>query len=140
VLYGGPELAGGAPRVSSGIGVAKTPFLSITGNNREPLRRLALQALEVPAVVGHLQQGGDLHLAGELGVGHVVGVRAQQAGTVHPEQEVGTTPVPVVQERRLVDNVGAGVQRIVGELDAGAQLGALGDLDDRAAWSLSLAR
>ena len=133
MLYGGPELAGGAPRVSGGVRIPKTPFLSITGNNREPLGRLALQALQVPAVIGHLQQGGDLHLAGELGVGHVVGVRAQQAGTVHPEQEVGATPVPVVQERRLVDHVGAGVHRIVGELDTGAQLRALGDLDDSAA-------
>jgi len=80
VLYGGPELAGGAPRVSGGVRIPKTPFLSITGNNREPLGRLALQALQVPAVIGHLQQGGDLHLAGELGVGHVVGVRANRLG------------------------------------------------------------
>jgi len=66
VLYGGPELAGGAPRVSGGVRIPKTPFLSITGNNREPLGRLALQALQVPAVIAICSKAATFILRASL--------------------------------------------------------------------------
>ena len=80
----------------------------------QPLRADALDPFELVDVRADLQDRARLDVAGELGVGDLVVVRApdrRPIRVVDPQQEVGVAAPRPVEERRLVDDVGAGGHR-----------------------------
>ena len=77
----------------------------------EPFRPDPLDPLELVDVRADLEDGAGLDVAGELRVGDLVVVRApdrRPVGVVDAEQEVGVTAPRPIEERGLVDDVGAG--------------------------------
>ena len=67
-------------------------------------------------VDAHLQQGTALHATRQLGVRHLVVVRAQAGGTIDPEQEVRVAAPGSVEQRGLVDDIGALLHQVAGQL------------------------
>ena len=74
-LQPGPRAAG----VGGDVDQPPRPRDAVPGDDVDELRRHALQHGEPLGVGGHLQQRGDLQLAGELGVGDLVGPVAEDA-------------------------------------------------------------
>jgi hypothetical protein len=56
-------------------------------------------------------------------------VPAQDAGPLNPKKEVRVPAMPVVQKRRLVNNLRTSPERLVGEPDTSANIHTLGYLD-----------
>ena len=83
----------------------------------EPLGTDALDAFELVHVRADLEDRARLDVARELGVRHLVVVRAparRAFGRIDPEEEVGVAAERAVEERRLVDDVvarGHGIDR-----------------------------
>jgi hypothetical protein len=93
--------------------------------------RCALQGLEPFGIDAHLHQGADLEVAGELGVGDVVGPVAEPAGAlVVADQEVGMAAPPAIEERGLVDDVGAALHGVQRQLLRSGEVVRTMDLDD----------
>jgi len=86
--------------------------MAVAGDDVELVGRDTLQDGEPVGVRRHLQQRRDFQLAGQLGVGDVVGPRAQQGRALDPQQEVGLTTPGTVVERGLVDDVHAAPHRL----------------------------
>ncbi len=98
-------------------------------------RRDALEALDLLGVRAHLEEGGGLHPAGELGVGDLVGPGAEvRARALDLQEEVGVAAPAAVEERGLVDDVGTGPHGGEGLGLGGGERGdgvaGHGDLDD----------
>ena len=95
-------------------------LLLVARHDHEALGGNALQLRQPSGIHRHLEQGRDLEPARELGVRDVVGPRAEVAGSLGAQQEVGVAdPRPVV-EGGLVDDVDAlahrGERRRLGRL------------------------
>ncbi len=81
----------------------------------EPFRPDALDPLQLVDVRADLEDGARLDVAGELRVGHLVVVRPPDRRpclVVDTQQEVGVAAPRPVEERRLVDDVGARGHRV----------------------------
>ncbi len=63
------------------VGELEGVRLAVAGDDVHLLRRDALQALDLFGVGAHLEEGGGLHPAGELGVGDLVGPVRRGAGS-----------------------------------------------------------
>ncbi len=84
--------------------------LAVAGDHVHLLGGDALEALDLLGVRAHLEEGGGLHPAGELGVGDLVGPGAEvRARALDLQEEVGVAAPATVEEGGLVDDVGAGL-------------------------------
>ena len=94
---------------------ASRPSARCRRGRRAATRADALDRLELVDVRADLQDGARLDVPRELGVGDLVVVRApdrRSLGVVDPQQEVGVAAPAAVEERRLVDDVGARRHRL----------------------------
>ncbi len=90
-----------------------------------PRRSDALEPFEQVDVAADLEDRARLHVPGELRVGDLVvpgTPRRRTLRVVDAEQEVGVAAPGAVEERRLVDDVGAGRHRLDGRLGGGPEL------------------
>ncbi len=97
------QLGAATARVGRDVDEPPRVRLGVAGDDGQPLRGHALEQLEAGGIRRHLEQGGDLEPAGELGVGDVVAPGAEVARLVDAQQEVGEPHPVAVEERRLVD-------------------------------------
>src|SRR3954464_13331866 len=105
----------------------------------ELLRRRSLDAGHLLDIRADLEDRAGLRATRELRVRDFVGPGTEVTGRLHPEQEVRMAAPPTVEERRLVDDVGAVAHRGFGfggrraELVAGGRSGTVAaDLHDLA--------
>src|SRR5207253_3553696 len=80
---------------------------AVAQDQAQVLGRDALYGGELLGVDATLQDGRRLGFAGELGVGHLVAIRAERARPVDSHQEVWMAAPPAVEEGALVDDAGA---------------------------------
>src|SRR4051812_14639191 len=119
-------------------GVAAGQARGSERNQRRGIRARRRHATRF-GVGAHLEEGGGLHPAGELGVGDLVGPGAEgRARAVDLQEEVGVAAPggggTDVEERGLVDDVGAGLHGLLGVDLGGGERGdgvvGILDLDD----------
>ncbi len=93
--------------VGGAVGEGVPVLGAVAGDDGEVLGRDALQRRQPLGVGGHLKQRRHLHAPREFGVGYVVGP-CPAPGPFAAQQEVGVPAPAPVEERGLVDDVGAG--------------------------------